>query len=86
MPVLRLMLSDLQTLSAPPTESLAEGPGDTADLEARIRSQFRFLPDPISVKVYGVEVIVEFPQETAGSRAEAARLAEKAGLGWRCFG
>jgi tetratricopeptide (TPR) repeat protein len=81
MPLLRLKLADLQTLSAPATESLGDdcGPGDAADLEARIRRQFRFLPDPITVKVEGDEVVVEFPEETPGSRAEAARLAEKAG-------
>jgi len=45
MPVFRLKLSDLQTLSAPLAHGLAVDPGDTADLEARIRSQFRFLPD-----------------------------------------
>jgi len=82
MPILRLNLADLQTLSAPSLESLGEdavNPGDTADLEARIRSQFRFLPDPFTVKIEGDEVVVEIPEETAGSRAEAARLAEKAG-------
>jgi len=79
MPVLRLNLSDLQTLSAPSEESLAVNPGDTADLEARIRSQFRFLPDPITVKIDGDEAVVEFPEETPGSQAEAFRLAEKAG-------
>jgi hypothetical protein len=31
------------------------------------------------VKVEGDKVLVEFPEETPGSRAEAARLAEKAG-------
>ncbi len=81
MPVLRLKLADLQILSASSAESLrTDGvPGDAADLEARIRRQFRFLPDPITVKVEGDEVVVEFPEETPGSRAEASRLAEKAG-------
>ena len=78
MPVLRLNLADLQTLSAPSAEGLAD-PGNAADLEALIRSQFRFLPDPITVKIDGDEVIVEFPEETPGSRTEASRLAEKAG-------
>jgi len=31
------------------------------------------------VTVEGDEVIVEFPEKTPGSRAEASRLAEKAG-------
>ncbi len=31
------------------------------------------------MKVAGNQVVVEFPEETPGSRAEAARLAEKAG-------
>lgn len=31
------------------------------------------------MSVEGEEVVVEFPEETAGSRAEASRLAEKAG-------
>lgn len=38
----------------------------------------RFLPDPITVTVDGDEVMVGFPEKTPGSRAEAARLAEKA--------
>jgi Tfp pilus assembly protein PilF len=78
MPVLRLKLADLQTLSAPTAEG-AEADAGSADLETRLRRQFAFLPDPITVKVEGEEVIVEFPEETTGSRAEAARLAEKAG-------
>jgi len=44
MPMLRLKLSDLQTLSAPTAESLASGHGDpasVADLETRIRNQSR---------------------------------------------
>lgn len=48
MPLLRLKLSDLQALSAPSAEDLGgdgSGPDDTAGLEARIRRQFRFLPD-----------------------------------------
>jgi hypothetical protein len=48
MPLLRLKLVDLQPLSTPSAESLGrEGGGldDTADLEARIRRQFRFLPE-----------------------------------------
>jgi len=75
MPLLRLKLAYLQTLSAPSAESLGTdgAPGDSANLEARIRRQFRFLPDPITVKVEGDEVKVEFPEETPGSRAEAAR-------------
>lgn len=45
-PLLRLKLTDLQTLSALAAESLGidGGPGNAADLEARIRRQFRFLP------------------------------------------
>ncbi len=78
LPVLRLNLADLQTLSAPTAEG-AEADAGSADLESRLRRQFAFLPDPITVKVEGNEVVVEFPAETPGSRAEAARLAEKAG-------
>lgn len=84
MPLLRLKLSDLQTLSGPsyePHASNAIGAGTPTDdeLETRIRRQFGFLPDPITVKIEGDEVLVEFPEETPGSCAEAARLAEKAG-------
>lgn len=68
MSIFSLKPSDLQTLSAPTSESLV----------ARIRRQFRFLPDPIMVTVDGDEVVVGFPEETPGSRPEAARLAEKA--------
>lgn len=71
MPLLRLKLSVLQTLSGPSSENLSGDPEDRTDLETRIRNQFRFLPDPITVKVEGDEVVVEFPEETAGSRAEA---------------
>lgn len=78
MPILRLKLADLQTLSAPTAEG-TEADAGSADLEARLRRQFSFLPDPITVKVEGGEVVVEFPEETAGSRSEAARLSEKAG-------
>lgn len=78
MPVLRLKLADLQTLSDPSAEG-AQADAGSADLETRLRRQFAFLPDPITVTVDGEKVIVEFPEETAGSRAEAARLAEKAG-------
>ena len=52
MPVLRL------NLSATSGEGFAGGPSGTGDLETRIRirRQFRFLPDPITVKVEGDEV------------------------------
>jgi hypothetical protein len=59
MPFLRLKLADLQTLYAPSAEGLGGdggGPDDTADLEVRIRRQFRFLPDPITVKIENVGV------------------------------
>lgn len=76
MPILRLKLSDLATLSDSASEGLA---GSAGELEVQVRKQFTFLPDPITVTVDGEEVIVKFPEETAGSRAEASRLAEKAG-------
>ena len=63
-----------------PSDSASEGlAGSAGELEAQVRKQFTFLPDPITVSVDGEEVVVEFPEETAGSRAEASRLTEKAG-------
>jgi hypothetical protein len=50
----------------PPTAEGAEADAGSADLETRLRRQFSLLPDPSTVKVEGEEVIVEFPEETAG--------------------
>jgi len=46
MPILRLKLSDLATLSDSASESLT---GSVGDLEVQVRKQFTFLPNPSSL-------------------------------------
>jgi tetratricopeptide (TPR) repeat protein len=72
MPQLRITLRDLVGYPAGSTE--LQGPA----LEKWVREQFSFLPQPLEVRVEEGEAILTYPGEPESSRAEAARLAQKA--------
>ena len=59
----------LLKLAAPSAEGALSDAG-RADLESRLLRQFACLAEFITVKIAGDGVVVEFPEETAGSRAE----------------
>jgi tetratricopeptide (TPR) repeat protein len=51
---------------------------DVTEIIPFVLKQFAFLPQPLVVTIEGDEVVLQFPEESNASQAEAARLADKA--------
>ena len=59
----------------PPTNAT-----DLAAITPLVLKQFGFLPQPVLVTIEGDEVVIQYPEESTAAQAEAARLAERAGI------
>ena len=76
MKMLRLKIAELFELEgkSPPVQT-----PDVTALVPLVLKWYSFLPQPLLVTVEGDEVVLQFPDEPSAAKAEAARLAEKAG-------
>jgi Flp pilus assembly protein TadD len=69
---------DVRTLLALAGQPVPETLPPSAALEATVREQFAFLPQPIEVTLDGWMAVVTYPDSPPTSEAEASRLAERA--------
>jgi len=52
---------------------------DNTTIEAMVQRQFRFLPQPLQINITDKDVSIVFAEEASTAKAEAQRLAVKAG-------
>ena len=75
MRTIRVEIKNLcEAAGVPPVQEL-----NSAQADLMIRSQYGFLPQPITWQISGNEVVIQYPEASEANRNEAERLAVRAG-------